>query len=65
VFRRIEPVEVSGKKNAFSLAASLRFNYVSFCSSFVKLLFKRFDVTWQQPGFGEELKFFWVVLLHR
>ena len=64
VFIWLEPVVVAREKDTLALAASLRFNNKSLCFTFVKLLFEVFDVGWEHPRFGKELKLLRKVFLH-
>ena len=64
VFTGLEPVEISGQEDSFSLATGFRFNYECLCFPVIELLFKHFDVGWQQPCLREEIVVFSKVVLH-
>ena len=61
----LNPIMVSCKENTFALTGIFRFNDKRFGFALIKLLLERFQITWQQPCFWEELIVFRKVLLHR
>ena len=61
---RLEPVEISGQKDSFPLAAGLRLDDKRFGFPVVELLFESLNVRWQQPSFGVEGVVFGEVPLH-
>jgi hypothetical protein len=61
---RLHPITVPGQKDAFTLTAILWLNNKCFGFPLIKLLFKLFNVSRQQPGVWKKVEFFWEVLLH-
>lgn len=61
----LNPIMVSCKENTFALTGVFGFNDKRFGFALIKLLLERFQITWQQPSFREELIVFRKVLLHR
>lgn len=61
----LNPIMVSCKEDTFALTGVFRFNDKRFGFALIKLLLERFQITWQQPCFREELIVSRKVFLHR